>query len=134
MNEKRLRIYLEDHLALMVGEVELIGRCRRNNRSTPLREFLQKLENEVNAQTSIANDVIHRIGGKTTIEGRLKQRAAWFVEKLGRFKLNDVVLIPIDIERSFVLGVGQDFVDHHGLRREAPAVQHADEQNPAAQQ
>ena len=99
MNEKRLRIYLEDHLALMVGEVELIGRCRRNNRSTPLGEFLQKLENEVNAQKSIANDVIHRIGGKTTIEGRLKQRAAWFVEKLGRFKLNDSVLTYSDLSR-----------------------------------
>jgi hypothetical protein len=27
MNDKRLRIYLDDHLALMVAEVELIGRC-----------------------------------------------------------------------------------------------------------
>ena len=28
MNDKRLRIYLDDHSALMVAEIELIGRCR----------------------------------------------------------------------------------------------------------
>jgi hypothetical protein len=99
MNDKRLRIYLDDHLALMVAEGELIGRCWWNNRGTPLGEFLQKLENEVNAQKSIAKDVIHRIGGKATIEGRLKQGAAWFAEKLGRFKLNDSLLRYSDLSR-----------------------------------
>ena len=32
MNDKRLRIDLDDHLALMMAEIELIGRCRRSNR------------------------------------------------------------------------------------------------------
>ena len=92
MNDKRLRIYLDDHLALMVAEVELIGRCWRNNRGTPLGEFLQQLENEVKAQKSIARDMIHRVGGKEGIESKAKQSVAWFAEKLGRFKLNDAVL------------------------------------------
>jgi hypothetical protein len=29
MNDKRLRIDLDDHLALMVIEIELIGHCRK---------------------------------------------------------------------------------------------------------
>ncbi len=99
MNEKRLRIYVEDHLAMMVAEVELTGRCMRNNRKTPLCEFLQQLENEVKAQQSIASDIIHRIGGKDTIESRLKQGAAWFAEKLGRLKLNDSLLTYSDLSR-----------------------------------
>lgn len=76
MNDKRLRIYLDDHLALMVAEVELIGRCWGSNRGTPLGEFLQQLENEVKAQKSIARDIIHRIGGKEGIESKAKQSAA----------------------------------------------------------
>ncbi len=46
MNEKRLRIYLDDHLALMVGEAELVNRCLGSNQRTSLGDFLQKLANE----------------------------------------------------------------------------------------
>ncbi len=99
MNDKRLRIYLDDHLAVMVAEVALIRRCRRNNRATPLGAFLQQLENEVRAQQAVAQDVIHRMGGKDTVESRLKQGAAWFAEKLGRFKLNDSFLTYSDLSR-----------------------------------
>jgi hypothetical protein len=99
MNDRRLRIYLDDHLALMVAEVELARRCRKTNRRTPLGEFLQQLENEVQAQKSIVNDVIHRIGGKSSIESRLKQGAGWFAEKLGRFKLNDSLLTYSNLSR-----------------------------------
>lgn len=99
MNSKRLKIYLDDHLALMVAEVELIGRCWWNNRGTPLGDFLQRLENEVKAQQSIVADVMHRLGGKHSIEGRLKRSAAWFAEKLGRFKLNDSLLSYSELSR-----------------------------------
>ena len=99
MNERRLRIYLDDHVAMMVAEIALIGRCWWSNRRLPLGEFLQKLENEVQAQKAIAQDVIHRIGGKKTVEGRAKQGAAWFAEKLGRFKLNDSLLTYSDLSR-----------------------------------
>jgi hypothetical protein len=103
MNDKRLRIYLDDHLALMVAEIGLIGRCWWSNRSTPLGEFLQKLENEVKAQKSIVVDMIQRIGGKKTIESRVKQGAAWFAEKLGRLKLNDSLLTYSDLSRVIEL-------------------------------
>ena len=103
MNDKRLRIYLDDHSALMVAEIELIGRCWWSNRNKPLGEFLRKLENEVKAQKSIVGDMIHRIGGKATIESRLKQGAAWFAEKLGRLKLNDSLLTYSDLSRVIEL-------------------------------
>ncbi len=99
MNDKRLRIYIDDHLAMMVAEVELTGRCWRSNRGTPLGRFLQQLENEVKAQQSIARDIIHRIGGKDSIESRIKQGAAWFAEKIGRLKLNDSLLTYSDLSR-----------------------------------
>ncbi|MHB8864509.1 MAG: hypothetical protein ACYC6N_19060 [Pirellulaceae bacterium] len=103
MNDKRLRIYLDDHSALMVAEVELIGRCWRSNRTEPLGEFLQQLENEVKAQTSVVCDVIHGIGGDATLGGRLKKGAAWFAEKLGRLKLNDSLLRYSDLSRLLEL-------------------------------
>ena len=99
MNDKRLRIYLDDHLAMMVAEIELVGRCRSSNRDSPLGEFLQQLEMEVKAQKSIARDVIHRIGSKEGVESKVKQGAAWFAEKLGRFKLNDSLLSYSDLSR-----------------------------------
>lgn len=103
MNEKRLRIYLDDHLALMVAEAELIGRCRRSNRGTPLGEFLQPLENEVKAQQTVIKDIMHRIGAKEGIESKAKQKAAWFAEKLGRFKLNDSLLRYSELSRLLEL-------------------------------
>jgi hypothetical protein len=105
MNDKRLRIYLDDHSALMVAEVELIGRCWWSNRNQPLGEFLQTLENEVKAQKSIVHDILHRIGAKNTIESRLKKGAAWFAEKLGRLKLNDSLLTYSDLSRVIELEV-----------------------------
>ena len=92
MNDSRLRIYLDDHLALMVAEIELIGRCRGSNQDGPLGGFLQQLENEAAAQKSITRDVILRIGGTEGLESRAKQSLGWLVEKLGRFKLNDSLL------------------------------------------
>ena len=88
MNVKRLRIYLDDHLALMVGETELIRRCFGNNEGTPLGEFLQQLGKEVAAQKSVVQDITYRISGKVAFESRLKQGAAWLAEKAGRFKMN----------------------------------------------
>ena len=99
MNDRRLRIYLDDHQALMVAEVALIGRCWWNNRSTPLGECLQKLENEVKAQQSIVNDLIHRIGGKINVKSRFKQGAGWLAEKVGRLKLNDSLLTYSPLSR-----------------------------------
>jgi len=85
MNDKCLTIYLDDHLALIVGELELAQRCRSSNQETTLGEFLQRLEAEVSTQQSVVADLLRNIGGE---ESCLKQGAAWMAEKLGRLKLN----------------------------------------------
>lgn len=100
MNDTRLIIYLNDHLALMVGEIELADRCESSNRETPLGEFLHRLGVEIEAQKSIVSDVIRRAGGS---ESTIKKGAAWFAEKLGRFKLNDSVLTYSDLSRVIEL-------------------------------
>jgi len=53
MNEERLNIYLDDHLALMVGETELAARCRSSNSGSPLGRFLQQLEDELSVQNQL---------------------------------------------------------------------------------
>jgi hypothetical protein len=96
MDDERLRIYLSDHLALMVGELELAVRCRSANNGTALGEFLSRLETEIGLQKAIVDEVLERIGGK---ESRLKNSAAWIAEKLGRFKLNGSLLKYSDLSR-----------------------------------
>lgn len=100
MNDTRLNIYLNDHLALMVGEIELVARCRSSNKGTPLGDFLERLAAELRDQRSIVEDVLHRIGGTKSV---LKQGVAWFAEKLGRFKLNDSLLTYSDLSRVIEL-------------------------------
>ena len=99
MNDKRLRIYLDDHLALTVGEIELAARCHRSNQGTLLGGFLEVLEADLADQESKLKDVIHKVGGKDGIESMVKQGAAWFAEKLGRFKLNDSLLTYSSLSR-----------------------------------
>lgn len=86
MNDERLSIYLNDHLALMTSEAELIRRCRSENSGTPLATFLDRLVPEVERQHSVARDVLQRAGGSVST---LKQAGGWIAEKLGRLKLND---------------------------------------------
>lgn len=89
MNDERLRIYLSDHIALMVSEHELAHRCRNSNKETPLGEYLWKLEREISAHQERAREVLTGVGGS---ESLVKDSAAWFAEKLGRFKVNDSLL------------------------------------------
>lgn len=103
MNDKRLRIYLHDHLALMTGEVKLAGRCRSSNRRTPLGAFLDRLETETRAQQSIVQDVLHRIGARRGIGSRAKQGAAWLAVMFGGFKLNGSLVRYSDLSRVLEL-------------------------------
>lgn len=99
-SDRRLRIYLDDHVALVVGELELVRRCRQSNRHSPLGEFLERLHVEVKAQRSVIMDVLHRIGGK---ESMLKGGGAWLAEKMGRFKLNGTLLTYSSLSRVLEL-------------------------------
>jgi hypothetical protein len=100
MNDKRLRIYLDDHSALMVGEIELARRCQSSNRRTPLGNFLERLEVEIQAQQSVVRDVMRRVGGTESV---IKKGAAWAAEKLGRLKLNDTLITYSKLSRVIEL-------------------------------
>lgn len=98
-NDTRLTIYLEDHLALMAAETELASRCRSSNLETPLGDFLQQLEQDVNDQKTLVKEVLGRLGRKTSVEGKLKQGAMWFAEKLGRLKVHDTLMTYSKLSR-----------------------------------
>lgn len=96
MNDKRLKIYLDDHLALMTGEVELAGRSHSNNSGRPLGSYLSQLKDEIDTQRIAARDVLAKINGS---ESDLKKGAVWLAEKVARFKLNDAVVSYSDLSR-----------------------------------
>jgi len=89
MHPRRLRIYLSDHLALMVGESELADRCWSSNRDTPLGDFLDRLRVDVRGQRSVIADLLRRFDGEPSLA---KTGMAWLLEKLGRAKPNDWLL------------------------------------------
>jgi len=99
-SERRIRIYLADHLAVMLGEAELAQRCLRSNEQTALGEFLGRLHVEVQGQRAIVKDVLQRLGGR---ESLLKDSGAWVAEKLGRLKLNDTLLTYSSLSRLIEL-------------------------------
>lgn len=100
MNDRRLRIYLDDHLALLTGEAELAARCGRSNRGSPLGDFLRRLQEELRGQRAALNDALRRLGGQPNA---VKSGAAWLAEKLGRLKLNDSLLAYSPLSRLLEL-------------------------------
>jgi len=96
MNDDRLKIYVNDHLALLVGERELAERCRRSNAEGELGRFLQQLSAELHDEQQLFTEVLEWIGGSQSL---IKQGMAWLAEKAGRFKLNDALLDYSDLSR-----------------------------------
>lgn len=99
-SDTRLRIYLDDHAALMLGELELMRRCQRSNRNSPLNDFLQRMYVEVQAQRAVVKDVMHRVGVRRSL---LKASGAWLAEKVGRTKLNGTILSYSSLSRVLEL-------------------------------
>jgi hypothetical protein len=96
MNDDHLKTYVNDHLALLVGETELAGRCHRSNKEGNLGRFLHDLSADLQAEQDLLKQILERIGGSPSV---VKQSAAWLAEKAGRFKLNDALLEYSDLSR-----------------------------------
>ena len=88
MNNERMRIYLNDHLAVLHGARELARRCRDAN-DGPLAKFLDELGRDLGGEQEVLKRLLDDIDG---IENLLKQGVAWLAEKAGRLKLNDTIL------------------------------------------
>jgi hypothetical protein len=89
MDARRLvGIYLDDHLAILVGGYELVQRTLGETKDPAIRSFLNKLLPELRDDREAATRVVRSLGRSPN---RLKQRLAWAGEKAGRLKLNGAV-------------------------------------------
>ncbi len=89
MDARRLRIYLNDHLAAAQLGLELAARMHKENRGSELGSWLERLVRELRNDRDTLVDVMQRLG---VPRNRFKQGAAWFGEKTGRLKLNGSLL------------------------------------------
>jgi hypothetical protein len=85
MNEKLLRIYLQDHLAGATAGLELARRARGANEGTEYGPPLAKIADEIDADRRHLQGIMEDLGFGGD---RLKNVAAWGLEKAGRLKLN----------------------------------------------
>ncbi|MEX2103413.1 MAG: hypothetical protein WD805_05570 [Gaiellaceae bacterium] len=85
MEQKLLAIYLNDHLAGSVLGSELTRRVAKENRGTPLGEFLEHLLAEILEDKQALERVLQATGVRPSL---IKPRVAWALEKVGRLKLN----------------------------------------------
>jgi hypothetical protein len=85
MNEKYLRIYLQDHLAGSTAGLELARRARGANEGSEYGPPLAQIADEIEADRRHLQGIMEDLGfGGDT----LKNIAAWGFEKVGRLKLN----------------------------------------------
>jgi len=96
MSKHMISIYLNDHLAIMSAESELIQRTARANPATPLSECLWEIFTELRQKKDAVASAIGQRGGQVSL---IKQNAAWLLEKLGRLKFNGSVATYSDLSR-----------------------------------
>jgi hypothetical protein len=106
MNEEHLRTYLDDHHAGSRAAVELIEHYLRTHRGSSRARVLQEVLDEIRQDQAVLLDLLRRVGGRGS---RLKDAAAWVLEKLSRLKLNEVgkhrTLSEFEKMEQLVLGV-----------------------------
>jgi hypothetical protein len=84
-DEKRLRIYLQDHYAGSTGGRELFARAAVANKGTALGDLLARLHEEIRADRAALREIMEQNGINPD---HLKDAGAWTLEKAGRLKLN----------------------------------------------
>ena len=85
MNEKLLRIYLQDHHAGSTTGLELARRIRGSNKGNEYGKVMAKLVDEIAADRKALESVMDELGFGAD---RVKDLGAWALEKAGRLKLN----------------------------------------------
>lgn len=85
VNEKLVRIYLQDHHAGSTTGLELARRIRGSNKGNDYGETMAKIVDDIAADKKALESVMDDLGfGADTI----KDLGAWALEKVGRLKLN----------------------------------------------
>jgi len=85
MNEKYLRIYMQDHLAGSTAGLELARRARGSNRGSEYGPPLERIAAEIEADRRQLQGIMEDLGFGAD---RLKNAVFWAGEKAGRLKLN----------------------------------------------
>jgi len=85
VNEKLVRIYLQDHHAAATTGIELARRIHSSNKDNDYGEPLAKIVDEIAADKKALEGIMDDLGfGSDTI----KDMGAWGLEKVGRLKMN----------------------------------------------
>ena len=82
---KLLVLYIQDHLAVLVGATELARRIHRESRSEQIRALLARAAAQFADDRAAAERLLREIGGRPA---PAKELAAWTAEKIGRLKAN----------------------------------------------
>lgn len=85
MNEKLLRIYLQDHHAASTTGLELARRIRGANKGDEYGEAMAKIVDEIAADRKALESIMDELGFEAD---KIKDLGAWALEKAGRLKLN----------------------------------------------
>ena len=85
MDRKLLAIYLNDHLAYLVGGRELVKRMLGSTRDAEIRALLTELRPELESSAREVERLLARVGSQPS---RVKRAGAWLGEKGGRLKSN----------------------------------------------
>jgi hypothetical protein len=85
VNEKLVRIYLQDHHAGSTTGLELARRIRGNNEGNDYGEAMAPIVDQIAADKKTLESIMDDLGfGSDTI----KDVGAWMLEKVGRLKMN----------------------------------------------
>ena len=85
MNEKLLRIYLQDHHAGSTTGLELARRIRGSNKGNEYGQAMAKIVDEIAADKKALEGIMDDLGFGAD---KIKDIGAWALEKAGRLKLN----------------------------------------------
>jgi len=85
VNEKLLRIYLQDHHAGSTTGLELARRIRGNNRGNEYGETMATVVDEIAADRKALESIMDELGFGAD---KIKEIGGWALEKAGRLKLN----------------------------------------------
>jgi predicted DNA-binding ribbon-helix-helix protein len=85
VDEKLLRIFMQDHMAGATAGLELAKRARGANRGTTYADALAQIADEIAEDRKALEELMSDLGFGSD---RAKNVGAWAGEKLGRLKLN----------------------------------------------
>ena len=100
MSSSALTIYMDDHLAMIAGELELVKRVAGENEASELGSFLDDYHSVLNQQQDLVKSSMQAQGkGPSPV----KQMLTWATEKIGRLKPNDAMSGYTDLARVLEL-------------------------------